>query len=133
MAKTMVMSPPISATAAKTVKTGLIPQLSTIQPTRMGPIAEPARSQALPKPDLLARSCVVKLGGVEVQGEGDGLQDGVGDAGEHHHLLCGYGAERGEDDQRDGGGQEATLYQPLRPTRSISSAQMSTRRRPRLR
>src|SRR6478735_10132757 len=37
----------------------------------------------------------VELGGVEVEREGDGLQDGVRDAGEHHHLGRGYGAERG--------------------------------------
>src|SRR6478735_4680221 len=48
----------------------------------------------------------VQLGGVEVEREGDGLQDGVGDAGEYYDLCRRHGAEGCEDDKRDGRGQE---------------------------
>src|SRR6478609_11651107 len=48
----------------------------------------------------------VELGGVQVQGERDGLQDGVGDGGADQDLHGGGGTEHGQGDQRDDREQE---------------------------
>jgi len=50
-----VTSPPNSATAAKAANTYCIPRSATIEPTRIGPIDDPALSHALPKPVPTAR------------------------------------------------------------------------------
>src|SRR5262249_31502199 len=55
IANSSVISPPASATAANAANTYWIPKSATIDPTRMGPIDEPALSQALPRPVPTAR------------------------------------------------------------------------------
>src|SRR5262249_51801561 len=50
IAKVSVTSPPASATAANAAKTYWMPRSATMDPTRNGPIDDPALSHALPKP-----------------------------------------------------------------------------------
>ncbi len=58
IANSSVRIPPTTAAAANTANTYAMPGPATIQPTKSGPIADPALSHALPNPVPIARTRV---------------------------------------------------------------------------
>ncbi len=83
-------------------------------PTTMGPAEEPRRSHALPSPVPSARRPGgIKLGGIEIEREGDRLHNGVGEAGEDQHLHGRGGPHIGQRQQRQRRAQESGRVPPL--------------------
>src|SRR5215472_14119800 len=90
-------------------------------PTRIGPIDNPALSQALPKPVPTARR---QFRRIEIERKRNGLQNRIGGGRQYHYLDRRGRAKPGECQRRYCSDQERFEYQGLGPTLSINRAQM---------